>query len=87
MAKPTPAAWPPAYGRRAALRIDPSVPRRHLDTYEIKEQLSGPTSSNGGPKEQLSLKHDLEGHQSCLEGGVVQGIKGLPGAKPHNLAK
>ena len=54
--------------------------------YVIKKRVRGTTSTNGDPKDQLRPTHDLEGHQSYLDGGVVQRIKGLPGAKPHNPA-
>ena len=50
-----------------------------------QEEDSWTSSSNGGPKDQDPLT-TWRAHQSCLDGGVVQGIKGLPRAKPHNPA-
>ncbi|WVZ89302.1 hypothetical protein U9M48_035725 [Paspalum notatum var. saurae] len=54
--------------------------------YVIKNQVRGTTSSNGGPEEQLSPKHDLEcpsvvfGRRSCPRD------QGVAWAKPHNSA-
>ncbi|WVZ80409.1 hypothetical protein U9M48_027882 [Paspalum notatum var. saurae] len=54
--------------------------------YVVKNQVRGTTSSNGGPEEQLSPKHDLEcpsvvfGRRSCpRDQGVALGKASQPG--------
>ena len=54
--------------------------------YVVKNQVRGTTSSNGGPEDQLSTKHDLEcpsvvfGWRSCpRDQGVAWGKAAQPG--------
>ncbi|WVZ49644.1 hypothetical protein U9M48_000984 [Paspalum notatum var. saurae] len=64
-----------------------SLSRRILACrYVVKNQVRGTTSSNGGPEEQLSPKHDLEcpsvvfGRRSCpRDQGVARGKASQPG--------
>ncbi|WVZ69913.1 hypothetical protein U9M48_018628 [Paspalum notatum var. saurae] len=69
------------------LLLNRSIEWRRSLRIRNPKRARGTTSTNGDPKDQLRPTHDRTAHRSCLDGGVVQGIKGLHRGKASQPGK